>query len=375
MRFKNNAINFLQLSFIYIQGISFFNPIYFICIYFLTKCKFNLIFEKKSLFSFLLFLFCQLIAFSANPHLIPVSALGSLFALFLLTISYKSYWLYPEASQKIILKIFIIVLLVFLIDAYSRLIWIFSNISLSNILLPDYYDFNGSKEYLKSSTILADDTNTLAIRLFLISFLVRALIHNKNVQILFTLIIGILIYSCFSRATLYVFVIGIFLLQKNFLKFIAGRFFLFGMLAISATIFFSVIWGSEVTEYLINNGDSSVISKIELVINPIKIWLSSSLIVQMFGLGYFANIDVGTISWASGHSIVYYSIIEFGLIGSFFFFVLLINAPKNSESKILLLLYFMIGISEFRFDLLFLWIVLVAQNLNFFRPSIRVNNI
>jgi len=375
MRFKNNSIYLLPLSFIYIQGISFLNPVYFISIYLLTKCKFNLIFEKKSLFAFLLFLFCQLIAFYNNPHSIPISALGSIFALFLLTISHKTYWLYSEVSQKTILKIFIILFLVFLIDSYSRLIWVFSNISLSNMLLADYYDFSGSKEYLKSSTILADDTNTLAIRFFLIIFLVRALINNKNVKILFTFIIGILIYSCFSRATLYVFFIGLFLLQKDVLKFIGGRFWFFGILAISASVFFSIFWGPEVVEYLINNGDSSVISKIELVINPIKIWLSSSLIVQMFGLGYFANIDVGTISWASGHSIVYYSIVEFGLIGSFFFFMLLINAAKNNESKILLLLYFMIGISEFRFDLIFLWIVLFAQNLKFFRPSIRVNNI
>lgn len=113
-----------------------------------------------------------------------------------------------------------------------------------------------------------------------------------------------------------------------------------------------------------NRLDSSSVSKLLLLTDSIVYFSKQNFLQILFGNGYYSNInivqniDAGAGSWASGHSIIYYTLIDFGLIGSFLFLLLILSGLIHRVSKELVFSYFLIGLSLFRFDLLFLYLAL-----------------
>jgi hypothetical protein len=75
-------------------------------------------------------------------------------------------------------------------------------------------------------------------------------------------------------------------------------------------------------------------------------------------MGYYSNINVGAIDWASGHSIVYYALVDFGVLGTLLLGGLIFRCARTLQARWLLIVYLILGFSVFRFDFLFLYVAL-----------------
>ena len=345
---------YLALSFVYIQGLSLFNPIYFIFLYLLSKRIFGKIFLKRQLFFFIGLVYIQFIAITLNPHSLPMSYLASLLGLFAFTVQpekifkYSSYKIFINSTRKIV----ILVLFIYFLDSLQRLLYI-------NLNFTGFTDYV-FKENIKGATYLADDTNTLALRIIFLFYISSAIGLVNNFPIFARLFFSILMLSTYSRAGEIVLIL-VFLSQINIIRVVLLR---YAYLFLSLFVLIIVIYSSTLIDIIISS-DSSVISKFVLFYASYEYWLSSDLLIQIIGLGYFSDIDVGTfsgLSWASGHSFIYYLLVEFGIAGSLLLIALLHGQATSRESKFLLLFYFIIGLSLFRFDFLFLYVTLFYTN-------------
>lgn len=346
---------FLPASFIYVQGLSLANPIYLVFLLLLFKNCWATMFRSGQLLILLLLLFCQLLAIWATPHEMPMSTLSTLLGLFAFAVrpdrlfDYKATDVIHQSFRRILVS----VLLIYFADSLLRV----QHLHFNWIGWSDYE----LKELIKSNTWLADDTNTLGIRVLLIYFIACSigLLSSRP-----WMLRGIFLYltlTCYSRAAIVVLLL-VFLFEMEIInRAIKNRYLLIASI-------FSIVLVIAVALPMVDdiNLDSSEISKLELIVGSFEHWWVSGWWERLVGLGYHSNLDVGTLNWASGHSFVYYAIVDFGVFGTLLLGALILRCARTSQARWLLVVYLILGLSVFRFDFLFLYIAL------FFVEHVRV---
>jgi len=277
------------------------------------------------------------------------SIIASIIGLFAFTIDSESLFSWnPTDNIKRALRVTLIsVLFIYFLDSLLRVRFIENNIF-------GWTDYD-LKWKIKNSSYLCYDTNTLAIRVIFLYLISKSvgLIRQKPISVKFFFLY--LMLSCFSRAGL-LGILFIYIIEMPLMRRMEYKFLLIISIIGSLMLEFTTDY-SNLIEL-----DSSAVSKIDLFSGSIDLWLSSSSINQLFGFGYYSNIDVGTTSQISGHSIIYYSLVDFGVIGSLLIGALLYKQAENSEGRYLLLTLMLIGLSIFRFDFLFLYFTLFFVN-------------
>ena len=334
-------------SFIYIQGLSLANPIYIIFIsLFIKNCKMPLL-RTRQLIIFSALLVCQFLAIWAKPHQLPISVIATMLGLFAFTARSDVLfgWTGTDGMRKAFRSALIWVLVVYLIDSLSRVQYIqFNWVGWSDWEL---------KELVKTSTWLADDSNTLGIRVILLYFIARSVgLFASSPWVLRGLFFYLALVS-YSRAALAALLL-VFVLDVVAAKRVPKMRYVLPILV------FIAVWAINKALSLGEDIriDSSVISKIDLITGSFDFWWSSGWWVRLLGLGYYSNLDVGTFAWASGHSIVYYALVDFGLLGTLLLGMLIMSCARTAQARWLMLIYSFLGLAVFRFDFLFLYITL-----------------
>lgn len=346
---------YLTLIFVYLQGLSFLNPVYAVFLSILGSNVNKTIFGPLQLMLFVGFLVCQIIALVVNPHHLPVSGLASLLGLFAFTISPHQFWIFR--SLKFGCRHFNAflkgVLGLYFLESLFRLRYIKYN-------FVEWEDFE-LKEQVKGQLLLADDTNGLVVRILLLYSVCVSSGFLSNRRWLLRCTFFYLVLTCYSRAGILAILIAFFFefdLIRLRIKRISFKPLIIGLLLIPALLSLSV-FDEEITD---NKYDSSVESKYVLVVGSVKHWWDFDVLSKIVGDGYFANTDIGeqmlSGNWASGHSIYYYLLIEYGLLGSVFLLCLIGSRVKSYGAKILVYNYCLIGLSVFRTDFLFLYITI-----------------
>jgi hypothetical protein len=354
-----------HVALLYFQGLSAFNPIYFIFSFSIYKNGLKNIFIPSQLLLFVALIIIQFVAIGLNPHPLPISTLGAVIGLFAFAINPKLLFSWNEiySSRRALRRILIPILFIYFLDSLSRS----TSLHLNFVGFTDY----NLKNILKSSTYLADDTNTLAVRVLFLYFITMSVglirLRPWSFRIFFTYLMA----SCYSRAGIFVMLFA-FILELDWVRRVFKHYFIriFALIFAILTIVFILINSDQYLSGL--DIDSSVISKMVLVTGSIEYWLCVDWVTKLIGSGYYSNINVGAIigdgMWASGHSIFYYAIVDFGVIGSLLIGLLFYRQVATFRGRSLLNLYCLIGLSLFRFDFLFLYITL------FFVEHVLINN-
>lgn len=338
---------FVPASFIYVQGLSLANPIYLVFLSLFFKKCFTPIFRPSQLVILLALLNCQFLAILASPHELPMSTVPTLLGLVAFTVrpDLLFSWNGTDDRLKTYRRIFFLVLLTYFLDSLVRIQYLHYNWT-------DWPDWE-LKQLIKTSSWLADDTNTLSIRVVLLYFIARSISFLISRPWVLRGIFLYLALSCYSRAALAVLLLVFVLEAKAEIKMLKMKYlFLFVMLGL--LIFININLPAVEVMAL----DSSAISKLDLVIGSFYHWLYSGWWERLFGAGYFSNIDVGSFNWASGHSIVYYALVDFGVLGTLLLAALIFRCARSVQARWLLTVYIILGFSVFRFDFLFLYIAL-----------------
>lgn len=341
---------YMPIGFIYVQGLSFLNPIYLLLILKVFSTKKKLDYNALSVICFMLLMLAQAIAFKAHPHSLPLSAVGTVFGLWFFTLRPTSVidlrqYVARCQTHKIRNVIFFVMFLL-LVDSFPRLPYILMN-------WRGWEDYE-LKEAVKKSTFLADDTNTLAIRLVILYFVANIYCSlSRHLDYLMHFAFLILMAATYSRAGIMALLFLLFGF-KYFFRLSPRRLLVIVGAGLAGLILFLPKFWSFFVDASV--ADSSVISKFDLIFGSLDFWISAGLFEKLFGLGYFSNLDVGLTQWASGHAILYYFLVELGLVGALLLVVLLFNAARSKYSKLLVATYLVLGFSVFRFDFVFLYL-------------------
>lgn len=338
---------FLPASFIYVQGLSLANPIYLVFLSLFVKKCWAPMFRPGQLLILLTLLTCQFLAILASPHELPTSTIATLLGLVAFTVrpDLLFSWNGADDRHKSYRRIFIWVLLAYLADSLLRIQYLQYNwIGWSDYEL---------KEWIKTSSWLADDTNTLSIRVILLYFIARSIGLLASRPWMLRGIFLYLVLSCYSRAA-----IAVLLLVFVFELRIASKALKMRNLLPSVILGFFIIIKLILPSVDDMNLDSSEISKLDLIIGSFDHWLASGWWERLVGLGYYSNINVGTFDWATGHSIVYYALVDFGVLGTLLLGCLIFRCTRTVQARWLLIVYLILGLSVFRFDFLFLYVTL-----------------
>ena len=344
---RMNALKYLPISYVYVQGLSLLNPMYVIVLGVLKENARVLKFKGPQIIILGLLLMCQIMAIAANPHPLPLSVIGTVIGLLLLCIDIPRLASFVPVYRKTHLALIRAVIVLYFIDALRRLPYIRS-------LIDGWPDYE-LREAVKKSTLLADDTNTLAIRLLLIAIMYLSYEVNSRRRIWTILIAAVIMASCYSRAGLVAFAAVALITWRPLYRLFETRRWWFRSIVAITTV--SVC--TAMSQYDYSTRDSSVISKYEIIYGSIEFWKAAPLFAKTIGVGYFANIDVGRALEATGHSVIYYVLVELGLAGGVLLVALMAFQARRFMSEILVTSYLLLGISIFRFDFAFLCVALM----------------
>lgn|GEM_PF-3674196 len=334
-------------SFIYIQGLSLLNPIYVLfSVLFIKNIKKPLFRPGQTLIFFML-LICQFLAIWMAPHQLPTSAIATVIGLFAFTVRPEELfsWDDTEDMRRSYRNVLALVMLAYLIDSLLRVQYIQFNWSAWSD-----YEF---KEWVKTNTWLADDTNTLGIRVILLYFIARSIGFMASTPWLLKAFVFYLTLTSYSRAALVVLLL-VFAAEVAMRNMLHKKTYVLTILAFAAGLAFTLL-PSMIEEA---DFDSSVISKLDLLLGSFGHWLSSDWWERLLGGGYYSNVDVGIANWASGHSIAYYAMVDFGVLGSIFLGALIVGCAHTARARWLIAVYSLLGLAVFRFDFLFLYVTL-----------------
>ena len=334
-------------AFVYIQGFSLANLIYLIFFsQFVDKCG-RPLFRVGQLAVLLALLIAQYIAFVFHPHAMPLSAIASVLGLLAFAIRADVLFDWDGSAQmrEAFRRVLVWVLVVYVLDSLLRVKYLSMNFT-------GWSDYE-LKEQVKTSLWLADDTNTLTIHvvfLYLISRSVGLLrAHPWRLRALFIY----LSLASYSRAGLAAMLLVVLVEEAAVRNWLRARYLLPALLMLSGAAMAGLLWLIRNTEI-----DSSVVSKADLVVGSLAHWVSADWWRRLFGSGYFSNIDVGIYNWASGHSIIYYGLVDFGAVGTLLMGTLILRSFRSIQARMVFALYCIMGLSVFRFDLLFLYITM-----------------
>lgn len=334
-------------AFLYLQGLSLANPVYLIFLSLFLHKLGKAMFKPGLLALFVALVLVQLIAVGLNPHLLPASVVASVIGLLAFAIKPQMLfaWDQSDGTRRAFHRVLLWVLLFYFLDSLLR-------VGFLDLNFTGWTDYE-LKEWVKTRSYLADDTNTLAIRVIFLYFIAWSVGLVRSRPWAARLFFLYLMLTCYSRAGLLAMLI-VFALENESARRALRRFPL--LLVSTALGIAGVALMSITSEDLLV--DSSVISKLDLVTGSIDHWISSDWLTRLIGAGYYSNINVGAVDWAAGHSIVYYALVDFGMVGTLLIGVLMYRQARSLEGRYLLSLYCLLGLSVFRFDFLFLYITL-----------------
>jgi hypothetical protein len=336
---------FVPATFIYVQGLSLANLIYLVFLSLFVKKFWAPMFRPSQLLILMALLICQFLAILAAPHELPMSMIATLFGLIAFTVrpDLLFSWDGSNDMRKSYRRIFVWVIVVYLIDSLLRIQYLKYNwVGWSDYEL---------KTWIKTSSWLVDDTNTLGIRVIFLYFIARSINFLKSRPWMLRGLFLYLALSSYSRAA-----IGVLLLVFVFDTRMASK--LFKMKFVIPSLVLGILIAIKINLLTIVNMslDSSEISKLELVTGSFNHWVAADWWERLFGLGYYSNINVGILNWASGHSIFYYALVDFGVLGTLLLGALIFRCATTEKARLLLVIYLILGVSVFRFDFLFLYV-------------------
>jgi hypothetical protein len=304
-------------------------------------------FRPSQLFILIALLICQFLAILAAPHELPISTIATLLGLIAFTVRADLLFSWDGSNdlRRSYCRIFFWVLAVYLIDSLLRIQYLKYNwVGWSDYEL---------KTWIKTSSWLVDDTNTLGIRVIFLYFIARSIGFLKSHPWMLRVLFLYLVLSCYSRAA-----IGVLLLVFVFDTRMGWK--LLKMKYAILSLVFVIVIAIKIILPAVDDMtlDSSEISKLALITGSLDHWLAADWWGRLFGLGYYSNIDVGLINWASGHSIFYYALVDFGVFGTLLLCALIFRCATTVKARWLLVVYMILGLSVFRFDFLFLYVTL-----------------
>jgi hypothetical protein len=160
----------------------------------------------------------------------------------------------------------------------------------------------------KYNSYMYGDSNFTALALLALFWLIDTIYLKSFRKLAYLLIVFLLILITFSRAA-YVAIIFYFIFKK-----INKKYIIFTLTLAILTLFF----------LLGVNGlhDASLLTKFEIVNGVLAYSSNTAIFTLLVGTGLEKFVALENTNWA-GHSIAYFILVSFGLINSFFFFLIL----------------------------------------------------